>query len=1130
MAFIIKDRVKEITTSTGTGAISLGGASSTFDQFQTYMSNGDTTYYAIASEESGVDEWEVGIGTWNTGNTLTRTTILAGSNSTSAVNFTAGDKQVFMTYPAAKAAFFNADGDLDLTRDPQTALQAATKQYVDTIAAAGIHYHDPVRVEQEGNLSATYSNGTAGVGATLTNNSTQVALSIDGVTLTLNDRVLIYEQTNSYENGIYTVTDTGSASTNWVLTRATDADSYGASDPDALGQGDAFFVQEGAAGAGELYVMNTEGAITFGTTAITFTQVASTAVYTAGDGLTLTGTEFSVGAGTGVTVGSNSVSIGQAVSTSDTPTFAGLSSTANISLGDDDKVLLGASNDLEIYHEGATGDSHIVNNGTGTLIVQASDFEIKNSSGTITSLKNDINGLGGINLYYAGNQKLRTTSTGIDVTGTVTADGLTVDGLAKIQGVSTGLLINETDTTDVNSYLTTSGGVFKIFTTNDAFSSFTERLRINHSSGDISFYDTSGNAKFYWDASTMELGIGTDTPVNPLTVQQTSINWPYIALTNTSGTIKSQFGYQVNDDLLDIAANSGGIKFRTNNTETMRLTSAGVLLIGKTSDVYSTEGTAIRGTTTGSKVTITRDGNNVLALNRLSSDGDIVNIAKDGTLAGSIGVTGGDLYLGTTDTGLRFVNSTDSIEPLNTSTLARRDASIDFGSSGYRFKDLYLSGGLRGDTLTFSNLSGTERMRIDSSGYLLVGKTTNDSNVVGAQLNANGTVIGVSDGVRPAIFNRKTSDGDIISLRKDGTTVGSIGAASGNRIYIGTGNSTLGFSPVVNAVYGYSGDNTVDLGTSATRFKDLYLSGSLSDGTTSRTVADIVGLTSSQFLRSDADDTTTGKLTISGSGSIAGTTISNGYLQITDGSNTLAFDSNEIVGTTSTYIRSATGTSLTLGTGLLAQITINSTGIRIGDQGNGYFRPVSGSYGSIEIDGGGHNSYEGYSIGGVAVFMTNSSTYAGLFNDANNHWFMRGTFNGSTEIHYQGTSKLQTTSTGVNVTGALTATTKSFVIDHPTKEGMKLRHGSLEGPEDGVYVRGRLTGETVIELPDYWTGLVHEDSITVQLTAIGGKSDLWVESIADNKVTVGCDTEVDCFYFVQATRKDVDAWDVEYEA
>jgi hypothetical protein len=185
-------------------------------------------------------------------------------------------------------------GDLILAGDPTTELQAATKGYVDTIAAAGIHYHDPVRVESPVALTATYNNGSSGVGATLTNSGTQAALVIDGVTVSNADRVLVYNQTNGYENGVYVVTDTGSASTNWVLTRATDADSYGASDPDALGQGDAFFVKEGDTGAGELYVMNTEGAVTFGTTSIMFTQVASTAVYSAGTGLTQTGTEFSL--------------------------------------------------------------------------------------------------------------------------------------------------------------------------------------------------------------------------------------------------------------------------------------------------------------------------------------------------------------------------------------------------------------------------------------------------------------------------------------------------------------------------------------------------------------------------------------------------------------------------------------------------------------------------------------------------------------------------------------------------------------------------------------------------------------------------------------------------------------------
>jgi len=320
MALVVKDRVKETTATTGTGTLTLAGAVTGFQSFSSALSDGDTTYYAIF--ESSTGEWEVGLGTFTaSGTTLARTTVLASSNSGSAVNLTAGSAEVFITQPATKAAYFDASGDLILNQDPTSNLQAATKQYVDTIAAAGIHYHDPVRVEQEGNLNATYDNGTSGVGATLTNAGTQAALVIDGVTMVVNDRVLIYEQTNAAHNGVYTVTNVGSASTNWVLTRATDADSYSPSDPDALGQGDAFFVSEGAAGAGETYVMTTEGTITFGTTDITFSQISATQIYSAGDGLTLTGTTFAVGAGTGVTVNANDIAIGQSVGTGDNVTF-----------------------------------------------------------------------------------------------------------------------------------------------------------------------------------------------------------------------------------------------------------------------------------------------------------------------------------------------------------------------------------------------------------------------------------------------------------------------------------------------------------------------------------------------------------------------------------------------------------------------------------------------------------------------------------------------------------------------------------------------------------------------------------------------------------------------------------------
>jgi hypothetical protein len=117
----------------------------------------------------------------------------------------------------------------------------------------------------------------------------------------------------------------------------------------------------------------------------------------------------------------------------------------------------------------------------------------------------------------------------------------------------------------------------------------------------------------------------------------------------------------------------------------------------------------------------------------------------------------------------------------------------------------------------------------------------------------------------------------------------------------------------------------------------------------------------------------------------------------------------------------------------------------------------------------------------------------------------------------------------LEVSGSFAATTKSFVIPHPTKEGYRLRYGSLEGPENGVYVRGR-NNSTTIELPEYWTKLVDPDSITVNLTPIGKTQTLWVESIEGNRVYVGSEcSEVEYFYTVFAERADVDRLEVELE-
>ena len=158
--------------------------------------------------------------------------------------------------------------------------------------------------------------------------------------------------------------------------------------------------------------------------------------------------------------------------------------------------------------------------------------------------------------------------------------------------------------------------------------------------------------------------------------------------------------------------------------------------------------------------------------------------------------------------------------------------------------------------------------------------------------------------------------------------------------------------------------------------------------------------------------------------------------------------------------------------------------------------------------------------GGIPLYIDTSSATANVYTET----VRIGTYSGNSyEFEVYGDMR----ATGsVAVVGGLTAATKSFDIEHPSKEGMRLHHGVLEGPEHGVYVRGK-SKETVISLPDYWIDLVHEDSITVQLTAIGGTQDLYVEEIKDNKVYV---TGTHYFYTVQAERKDVERFEVEYGA
>ena len=110
MALVINNRVRETTSTTGTGAVTLGGAVGGFQSFAAGIGNSNTTYYAISINSES--EWEVGLGTLNAdSSTLTRTTVLESSNSDAAVDFSAGSKEVFCTLPSEKAVYLDASDD-----------------------------------------------------------------------------------------------------------------------------------------------------------------------------------------------------------------------------------------------------------------------------------------------------------------------------------------------------------------------------------------------------------------------------------------------------------------------------------------------------------------------------------------------------------------------------------------------------------------------------------------------------------------------------------------------------------------------------------------------------------------------------------------------------------------------------------------------------------------------------------------------------------------------------------------------------------------------------------------------------------------------------------------------------------
>lgn len=259
------------------------------------LANNTLTTTSAQLAAAVTDETGSGFLVFSTGPTLITPTLgaaLATSITATSGNLSiaaaAGNNSVSITATGSGTVDV-ANKRITSVAEPTQSTDAATKNYVDAVKS-GLDVKDSTRVATTTNLISTYANGTGGVGATLTNATTQAALTIDSMVLLVGERVLVKDQTTSLQNGFYIVSNTGSASVNWVLTRSLDADQN-----TEITSGAFTFVEEGTVGANNGFVCTTVGAITIGTTAISFVQFSGAGQIIAGDGLTKSGNTLNVG-------------------------------------------------------------------------------------------------------------------------------------------------------------------------------------------------------------------------------------------------------------------------------------------------------------------------------------------------------------------------------------------------------------------------------------------------------------------------------------------------------------------------------------------------------------------------------------------------------------------------------------------------------------------------------------------------------------------------------------------------------------------------------------------------------------------------------------------------------------------